>query len=81
MPVNTPTGVICAFFATICGFALIWHIWWLVILGIVGAFATLVWYAWQDEHEHIIPVEEVRAIARERRRVRQELLQELIKQP
>jgi cytochrome o ubiquinol oxidase subunit I len=81
MPVNTPTGVICAFFATICGFALIWYIWWLVILGIVGAFATLVWYAWQDEHEHIIPVEEVRAIARERRRVRQELLQELIKQP
>ena len=30
MPRNTPTGFVCAFFATILGFALIWHIWWLV---------------------------------------------------
>ena len=30
MPRNTPTGFICAFFATFMGFALIWHIWWLV---------------------------------------------------
>ncbi len=30
MPRNSPTGFICAFFATIMGFALIWHIWWLV---------------------------------------------------
>ena len=27
---TAPTGFICAFFATIIGFALIWHIWWLV---------------------------------------------------
>ena len=33
MPINTPTGVICAFFASVCGFAVIWHIWWLAILG------------------------------------------------
>ena len=59
MPVNTPTGVICAFFASLCGFALIWYIWWLAILGLVGAFAVFVWYAWRDEHEHVIPVEEV----------------------
>ena len=30
MPQNSPTGFICAFFATFMGFALIWHIWWLV---------------------------------------------------
>ena len=59
MPLNTPTGVIVAFFATVCGFAVIWYIWWLAILGLVGAFAILVWYAWRDEHEHIVPVEEV----------------------
>jgi cytochrome o ubiquinol oxidase subunit I len=79
MPLNTPTGVICAFFATVCGFAVIWYIWWLAILGLVGAFAIFVWYAWRDEHEHIIPVEEVIANARERRRIRHDLLQELIK--
>jgi cytochrome o ubiquinol oxidase subunit I len=77
LPLNTPTGVICAFFASICGFALIWHIWWLVILGLLGAFATFVWYAWQDEHEHMIPVEEVVRLERERRRIRTELLHTL----
>jgi cytochrome o ubiquinol oxidase subunit 1 len=30
MPRNSPTGFICAFFATVMGFALIWHIWWMV---------------------------------------------------
>ena len=77
MPIGTPTGVICAFFASVCGFAIIWHIWWLAILGLIGAFAVFVWYAWQDEHEHIIPVEEVRKNARERRRIRMEHLHTL----
>ena len=77
MPIDTPTGVICAFFASLCGFAVIWHIWWLAILGLIGAFAVFVWYAWQDEHEHIIPVDEVRKNARERRRIRMEHLHTL----
>jgi cytochrome o ubiquinol oxidase subunit I len=77
MPLNTPVGVICAFFASICGFAIIWYIWWLAIVGLIGAFAVFVWYAWRDEHEHIIPVEEVIANARERRRIRMENLHQL----
>src|SRR3569833_2791158 len=77
MPVNTPTGVIVAFFASLCGFAMIWYIWWLAILGLIGAFAVMVWYAWRDEHEHIIPIEEVIANARERRRIRMENLHKL----
>jgi cytochrome o ubiquinol oxidase subunit 1 len=81
MPLNTPVGVICAFFASVTGFAVIWYIWWLAILGLLGSFIAMVWYAWRDEHEHVIPVEVVRANARERRRVRQELLAELIKAP
>ena len=77
MPLSTPTGVIVAFFATVCGFAVIWYIWWLAILGLVGAFAVTVWYAWQDEHEHVIPVEEVIKNSRERRRIRQQNLKNL----
>ena len=42
MPRNSPTGFVCAFFATVMGFALIWHIWWMVAAGVVGAFATFV---------------------------------------
>jgi cytochrome o ubiquinol oxidase subunit I len=75
MPRNSPTGVICAFFASITGFAIIWYIWWLAILGLIGAFATFVWFAWQDEHEREIPADEVARIDGERRKVRTERLQ------
>ena len=64
MPRNSPTGFVCAFFATITGFALIWHIWWMVILGAVGAFATFVAFAWRDHDEYVIPAAEVARIDR-----------------
>jgi cytochrome o ubiquinol oxidase subunit 1 len=76
MPRNTPTGFICAFFATIMGFALVWHIWWLVIAGGVGAYATFVVFAWRDVDEYSIPAEEVARIDRLNRAARGELVGE-----
>ena len=70
MPRNSPTGFITAIFCTITGFALIWHIWWLVALGIAGAYAVFVWFAWRDVEEYVIPAEEVARIDRARRQVR-----------
>jgi len=70
MPRNSPTGFITAFFATITGFALVWHIWWLVIAGLVAAYAVFVWFAWRDVAEYVIPVEEVARIDRARRQAR-----------
>jgi len=67
MPRNSATGFICAFFATVMGFALIWHIWWLVAAAFVGAFATFVVFAWRDVHEHLIPAARVADIDREHR--------------
>ncbi len=52
MPRNSPTGFVTAFFAVVTGFALIWHIWWMVIVGLVGAFATFVVFAWRDVAEY-----------------------------
>jgi cytochrome o ubiquinol oxidase subunit 1 len=77
MPLNSPVGVICAFFASFCGFAIIWHIWWLAILALVGAFATFVWFAWRDEHEHEIPADEVARLDHDRRRIRSHYLKTL----
>ena len=77
MPKNTPTGVVCAFFATVMGFALIWHIWWMAILGLVGAFATFVVFAWQDITEEEIPAEEVARVDRANRASRRAYLAEL----
>jgi cytochrome o ubiquinol oxidase subunit 1 len=64
MPRNSPTGFVCAFFATVMGFALIWHIWWMVAAGFVGAFATFVVFAWRDHDEYVIPAAEVARIDR-----------------
>ena len=47
------------------GFALIWHIWWMVIVGALGAFATFVAFAWRDHDEYPIPAAEVARIDRE----------------
>jgi cytochrome o ubiquinol oxidase subunit 1 len=64
MPRNSPTGFICAFFATILGFALIWHIWWLVGVAFACAYGTFVVLAWRDVHEDTIPAAEVARLDR-----------------
>jgi cytochrome o ubiquinol oxidase subunit 1 len=74
MPRNSPVGFICAFFATIMGFALIWHIWWLVLVGLACAYATFVVFAWRDVHEEPIPASSVAAIDRENRSARGQAL-------
>jgi cytochrome o ubiquinol oxidase subunit I len=74
MPRNSPTGFICAFFATLMGFALIWHIWWIVALGALGAYATFVVFAWRDRQEDIIPAGVVAGIDRANRSARGEAL-------
>jgi len=70
MPRNSPTGFICAFFATFMGFALIWHIWWLVGVGLVASYAVFVWFAWRDVHEEAVPAEVVARIERKHRQAR-----------
>jgi cytochrome o ubiquinol oxidase subunit I len=79
MPRNTPTGFVTAVFATLTGFALIWHIWWLVILGLVGAYATFVVFAWRDHPEFVIPADAVARLDRANRESRAEYLRELLR--
>jgi cytochrome o ubiquinol oxidase subunit 1 len=74
MPRNSATGFICAFFATFMGFALIWHIWWMVALAALGAYATFVVFAWRDRHEDVISAESVARIDRANRAARGETL-------
>ncbi len=81
LPRNSPTGFICAFFATFMGFALIWHIWWLVALAALGAYATFVVFAWRDRVEYFIPADEVARIDRANRRARGEALAQLATTP
>jgi cytochrome o ubiquinol oxidase subunit 1 len=77
MPRNSPTGFICAFFATFMGFALIWHIWWLVGLAALGAYVTFVVFAWRDRVEYVIPADTVARIDRANRSARREAIARL----
>jgi cytochrome o ubiquinol oxidase subunit 1 len=67
MPRNSATGFVTSFFAVIGGFALIWHIWWMAIVGVAGIVLTMLAFAWRVHHEVEIPVEDI--IAAERARV------------
>jgi len=74
VPRNSPTGFVCAFFATVMGFALIWHIWWMAIAGLIGAGATFVVFAWRDRTEEVIPAAEVERIDRQNLQARAQAL-------
>ena len=74
MPRNSATGFVCAFFATVMGFAMIWDIWWMAGAGFIGAFATFVVFAWRDIPEYIIPADEVGRIDSANRTARREAL-------
>jgi cytochrome o ubiquinol oxidase subunit 1 len=67
LPRNNPTGFFLAFFAVITGFALIWHIWWMAIVGLVGALAVGLRQAWRTDIETVISAEQVAAFYGEQR--------------
>jgi cytochrome o ubiquinol oxidase subunit I len=51
IPSNSPNGFVTAFFAAIIGFAMIWHIWWMAILGAACALLTLLSFGWVERRE------------------------------
>jgi cytochrome o ubiquinol oxidase subunit 1 len=66
MPRNSSVGFILAFFAVVIGFALIWHIWWMAILGLLAAVITAMAFGWSDEREREIPAAEIAKLERAR---------------
>jgi cytochrome o ubiquinol oxidase subunit I len=68
MPSNSPNGFVTAFFAVVMGFALIWHIWWLAILGLACAALTLIAFGWMVRHEQEVSGEQLAEAERARLR-------------
>jgi cytochrome o ubiquinol oxidase subunit I len=66
MPRNSPTGFVIAFFAVIGGFSAIWHIWWLVILGLLAAAITVLVFGWSEDREREISAGELAQMERAR---------------
>ena len=59
MPSNTGAGVILAGISTLIGFALIWHIWWLVGLGFVALIGGAIFHTFNYKRDFDIPAETV----------------------
>jgi cytochrome o ubiquinol oxidase subunit 1 len=66
MPRNSPNGFVTAFFAVVTGFALIWHIWWMAILGLICAAATLLAFGWPERGDRKISAQTLAAADRAR---------------
>jgi cytochrome o ubiquinol oxidase subunit 1 len=66
MPRNSPTGFITAFFAVVTGFALIWHIWWMAILGFLAAAVTILLFGWSEDRQREIPGSDIAQTERAR---------------
>jgi cytochrome o ubiquinol oxidase subunit I len=64
IPRNTPTGIFMAFFAFIFGFAMIWRIWWLAVVGFLGLVVVGLMQAWRTDGEVHISADEVQAADR-----------------
>ena len=69
MPKNTGTGVIIAALSTAAGFGMIWYMWWLAALGLIGVVVVAIWHTFNYDRDYYIPVEEVVATESERRRL------------
>jgi cytochrome o ubiquinol oxidase subunit 1 len=66
MPKNTAIGIYISGFALAMGFALVWQIIWLVVLGLVGIIVCVIVRALDEETEYTISAEEVAKIEAER---------------
>ncbi len=64
MPRNTAAGVWIGGFTLALGFALIWHIWWLAIVGLVGIVGSMLARAYDDDRDFYIQPAEIEATER-----------------
>ena len=59
MPKNSGAGIVIAAFSTIFGFAMIWHIWWLAIVGFAGMIITWIVKSFDEDVDYYVPVAEI----------------------
>jgi cytochrome o ubiquinol oxidase subunit 1 len=59
LPKNTPMGIYLAFFALVFGFAMVWHMWLFVIIGLVGMIACIIIRTFDEDTVYTIPASEV----------------------
>ncbi|MGY3869012.1 cytochrome o ubiquinol oxidase subunit I [Aeromonas crassostreae] len=62
MPKNSGAGVIIAAFSVVFGFAMIWHIWWMALVGFAGMIGTWIIHSFNDDVDYYVQVDEIARI-------------------
>ena len=64
MPRNTSAGLFVGLFSAVTGFSLIWYIWWLAALGLLGVVATVILRSFDTDIDYILTAAEVAEMER-----------------
>lgn len=59
MPKNSSVGMIIGIIAAAFGFGVIWHLWWLVLLTLIGIVVTIIMRTLNDDSEYRISANEL----------------------
>lgn len=62
MPKKTAVGVIIGAFSFVFGFAAVWHIWWLAVVGVVGIIGTVLYRSFDYDIDYYVKADEVREV-------------------
>ncbi|BAC24294.1 cyoB [Wigglesworthia glossinidia endosymbiont of Glossina brevipalpis] len=62
MPKNTSAGIFISGFALIFGFSMVWHIWWMSLLGIAGSIITWIFYSFKKDIDYYISIKTIHEI-------------------
>ncbi|RXE47505.1 cytochrome o ubiquinol oxidase subunit I [Chromohalobacter israelensis] len=65
MPRNTVAGPVIGLISIAFGFALVWHMWWLVGVSAIGMFVAFLFRVFNDDIDYYVPAAEVERIERE----------------
>lgn len=59
LPKNGATGVVIGAAAGVFGFAVIWHLWWLVVIAVIFVIVTIIRRTLDDESEYQVSATEL----------------------
>lgn len=68
LPKNSSIGLVIGGFAFLIGFGLIWHMWWMAIVGTLGVIVCVIIRCSNDNTEYTISAEEIEKLDRQHRR-------------
>ena len=68
MPKNTAAGLVLSGLSLVCGFAIIWHIWWLVAASFAALLGAAIAHTFNLDRDDHVPVDEVSRVEEARTR-------------